>query len=43
MNRALEIGISKENIFIDCLTLTASAEQAAVMETLKAVNMVKLS
>lgn len=41
MNRALEIGISKENIFIDCLTLTASAEQAAVMETLKAVNMVK--
>lgn len=41
MNRALEIGIPKENIFIDCLTLTASAEQAAVMETLKAVNMVK--
>lgn len=41
MNRALSIGIPKENIIIDCLTLTASAEQEGVMETLKAVNMVK--
>lgn len=41
LNRALEYGIPKENIFIDCLTLTASAEQAAVMETLKGVKMVK--
>ena len=41
LNRALEYGIPKENVFIDCLTLTASAEQAAVMETLKGVKMVK--
>lgn len=41
VNRAVEIGISKEDIYIDCLTLTASAEQAAVIETLKAVKMVK--
>ncbi len=41
MNKAMEYGIPKENVFIDCLTLTASAEQAAVMETLKALNKVK--
>lgn len=41
VDRAIQIGISKENIYIDCLTLTASAEQAAVIETLKAVKMVK--
>lgn len=41
MNRALEIGIPKENIFIDCLTLTASAEQEGVMETVKALRRVK--
>lgn len=41
MNRALEAGIPKRDIYIDCLTLTASAEQAAVMETLKAVEAVK--
>jgi 5-methyltetrahydrofolate--homocysteine methyltransferase len=41
MNRAIEIGIPKEDIYIDCLTLTASAEQAAVMETLKALHRVK--
>lgn len=39
--RALEFGIPRENIFIDCLTLTASAEQEAVKETLKAVRMCK--
>lgn len=39
--RALKCGIPKENIIIDCLTLTASAEQAGVLETIKAVNMVK--
>ncbi len=39
--RAMEYGIAREDIYIDCLTLTASAEQEAVMETLKAVNMVK--
>ncbi|SEW41158.1 homocysteine S-methyltransferase family protein [[Clostridium] fimetarium] len=41
LDRAVSIGIPKEDVYIDCLTLTASAEQAAVMETLKAVNMVK--
>lgn len=41
MNRALDIGIPKQDIFIDCLTLTASAEQAGVMETVKALNRVK--
>ncbi len=41
MNRALALGIPKRDIYIDCLTLTASAEQEAVMETLKAVQMVK--
>lgn len=41
VERALALGIPKENIAIDCLTLTASAEQAAVTETLKAVKMVK--
>jgi len=41
LDRALSIGIPKEDVYIDCLTLTASAEQEAVMETLKAVNMVK--
>ena len=34
-------GIAKENVFIDCLTLTVSAEQSQVLETLKAVSMVK--
>ncbi|MDE7294003.1 MAG: homocysteine S-methyltransferase family protein [Oscillospiraceae bacterium] len=41
MNRALSMGIPKENIFIDCLTLTASAEQEGVMETVKALARVK--
>lgn len=41
LDRALAYRIPKENVFIDCLTLTASAEQAGVVETLKAVNRVK--
>ena len=41
MNRAFAMGIKKENILIDCLVLTVSAEQKAAMETLKAVRMVK--
>ena len=41
LSAALAIGIRKEDVYIDCLTLTASAEQAGVMETLKAVSMVK--
>ena len=41
LERALEYGIPRENVIIDCLTLTASAQQKEVVETLKAVRMVK--
>lgn len=41
LDRALSLGIRKEDVYIDCLTLTASAEQEGVMETLKAVTRVK--
>ncbi len=41
VKRAAEYGIPAKDVYIDCLTLTASTEQAAAMETLKAVAMVK--
>ena len=41
VNKAAEYGIGKENIIIDCLTLTASAQQKEVRETLRAIKMVK--
>lgn len=41
LKRALDIGIPKEDIYIDCLTLTASAEQENVMQTLYALKRVK--
>lgn len=41
LRRAMEYGIPKEDVFIDCLTLTASAEQDGVMETLGALRRVK--
>lgn len=41
LNRALSYGISKENVIIDCLTLTVSAEQQAAGETLKAMSIVR--
>ena len=41
MDRAVAIGIPKQDIYIDCLTLTASAEQEGVMETLNALHTVK--
>lgn len=41
LDRAIEYGIPKEDVFIDCLTLTASAEQDGVMETLNALHRVK--
>ncbi len=41
LNRALEYGIPREDVYIDCLTLTASAEQEGAAETLKALRMVK--
>lgn len=39
--KALEYGIPREDVIIDCLTLTASAQQKEVNETLRAVRMVK--
>lgn len=41
VNKAAEYGISRDKIIIDCLTLTASAQQKGVRETLKALKMVK--
>ncbi|EPY2276217.1 homocysteine S-methyltransferase family protein [Clostridium sporogenes] len=41
VNKALEYGIRREDIFIDCLVLTASAQQEDVGETLKVVALVK--
>ena len=41
INKAKEYNIPKEDIIIDCLVLTASAQQKEVMETVKAVSMVK--
>lgn len=41
LDRAMRYGIPKEDVFIDCLTLTASAEQDGVPETLNALHRVK--
>ena len=41
INKAKSYGIPKENIIIDCLVLTVSAQQKEVMETVKAVALVK--
>ena len=41
LNRALEYGIPKRDVYIDCLTLTASAEQDGAVETLKAMRRVR--
>lgn len=40
-NAARRIGIPDEDIIIDCLTLTVSAEQKRAAETLRAIRMVK--
>ena len=40
LNAAQSIGIPKEDVLIDCLTLTISAQQEQAVETLKAVRMV---
>ena len=40
INRATDYGIPYKDIIIDCLTLTASAQQKEVDETLKTVKMV---
>ena len=41
INEAEKIGIPRRNILIDCLTLTASAQQKLVIETLNAIKLVK--
>lgn len=41
LDAALAHGIPRENVLIDCLTLTVSAQQSGALETLKAVRMVR--
>lgn len=41
VHTAEQYGIPREDVYIDCLTLTASAQQEAVWQTLLAVRMVK--
>jgi len=41
LDAALSYGIRKEDVYIDCLTLTASAEQEGAHQTLLALRMVK--
>ncbi len=41
IKRAVEMGIPKEDIIIDCLTMTVSANQAAASITLEAMKKVK--
>lgn len=41
LERCREYGIEKEKVFIDCLTLTASAQQEGAQETLKALTILK--
>jgi len=41
IDRAVEVGISKENIFVDPLTLTVASQQEQVMESLEALKLIK--
>ncbi len=41
LNAALAYGIPREDVWIDCLTLTVSAQQEQARETLRAVRMVR--
>lgn len=41
LDRALALGIPKRDVYIDCLTLTVSAEQENAANTLKAIRYVK--
>lgn len=41
VNRALSLGLCKEDIVIDCLVLTAATSPALAMETVKAISLVK--
>jgi 5-methyltetrahydrofolate--homocysteine methyltransferase len=40
LDRALSYGIRKEDVYIDCLTLTVSAEQAGASQTLESLRRV---
>jgi len=40
LNKALSYGIRKEDVYIDCLTLTVSAEQEGAAQTLEALRRV---
>lgn len=41
INEAKKYGIAEERLIVDCLVLTVSAQQSQVMETLKAIQMIK--
>ena len=41
LNAALSYGIPKEDVWIDCLTLTVSAQQEQARETLKALRIIR--
>lgn len=41
LDRALALGIRREDVYIDCLTLTVSAEQDGAVQTLEALRRVK--
>lgn len=41
VERAEKYGIKRKDIFIDCLSLTVSAQQDEALETIKAIKMVK--
>ena len=41
LHRALSCGIRREDVYIDCLTLTVSAEQEGAVQTLEALERVK--
>ena len=41
MKEQKHYGIKRKDIFIDCLSLTVSAQQDEAMETIKAIKMVK--
>jgi 5-methyltetrahydrofolate--homocysteine methyltransferase len=43
IEKAREYGINKEDLIIDCLTLTASSQQSQVKETVKALALIKKS
>ena len=41
LERAMALGIRREDVYIDCLTLTVSAEQEAAAQTLEALRRVR--